>query len=240
MRSLSGSRALLQKARDAGATRILVGLSGGKDSLVVTDLCVSVFGQENVEAFSMYIVKDLRCCETPVRYAENRWKLKVHRVPHWSLGAKHKHAVFMPVRRQALGWRDMKMVDVEALVKKMSGIEWLAYGHRMDESLERRAMLHSYGELYGQGGLNLAQKRAYPLWDWKARDVFSYMGARRIPRPPSFGITNASGLNFRLPTLKWLRANYPDDLEKLKVIYPFLDAAFKREEFFGGEKEEAK
>jgi 3'-phosphoadenosine 5'-phosphosulfate sulfotransferase (PAPS reductase)/FAD synthetase len=229
--SLRGARALLERARDAGAQRILVGFSGGKDSLATLDLCVGTFGASNVEAYFMYLVEGLRCVETLVDWAGRRYGVRIHKLPHFVLGNMYKHAVLMPHRPSVTGLRDTKMTDIEALARQRSGIEWLAYGHRMDESLERRGMLHKLS------GINFDQKRVYPLWDWRKRDVYSYLGAKRLPIPCSFGKEGMAGVDLGPDTLRYMRQHYPEDYAKVLRVFPFAEAQLKREDFYGQERD---
>src|SRR5271154_4052965 len=50
---LAGARRMLHELH-ARADGVMVGLSGGKDSLVTLDLCIDEFGSEHVKPFFMY------------------------------------------------------------------------------------------------------------------------------------------------------------------------------------------
>lgn len=218
MGSLRAARALCEAARSDSC---LVGLSGGKDSLAVLDICMSVF--KHVECYAMYLVPGLRCVEESIQRATARYGVTVHPVPDWFLGQAIRAAIYRPHVYQAMGWRATKAVHVEATLRKQTGITWIAYGHRMDESLERRGMLHSIS------GFDEKGSRIYPIWDWSAADVWSYLRARKVQPPPSLGGGHAVRLN--TACFKWLREHYPDDLERIYEYFPFSRAILKREEF---------
>jgi phosphoadenosine phosphosulfate reductase len=209
-----------------GGAKILVGLSGGKDSLVTLDLCVREFGSENVRAFFRYFVKGLRCVESTIRWCERRYKIDVDYFPHWTLGLAYKYATYMPHRTGASEWRDMKLIDVEAAARKKSGVEWIAYGHRMADSIERVAMLK------GIAGHDRVGSRCYPLWKWNEASVFAYMRAKKIPMPPKLTILRkaASGVSFEEDTLLAIRAKFPDDFAKIVAVFPFVEAKIARYE----------
>jgi 3'-phosphoadenosine 5'-phosphosulfate sulfotransferase (PAPS reductase)/FAD synthetase len=221
---LGNARTLLQEVREQSDS-ILVGLSGGKDSLAVLDLCASIFPK--VEAYYMYLVRDLRCVESGINYVARRYDVKVHKYPHWRLGQFMKYGVYMPHRATAAAWRDCRFIDIEAKAQEDSGIEWSALGHRMTDSLERRGMLNPLQ------GIDHKTRRVYPIWLWKTKAVFAYLRAKRIPLPPSLSAEqrNMTSANLRVDTLIYMREHYPDDYEKMKEVFPYAEAQIKRREF---------
>lgn len=55
------------------APRILVAVSGGKDSLATLDVCIRHFGRENVTGFLMELVPGLECEWRSIRAVERRF-----------------------------------------------------------------------------------------------------------------------------------------------------------------------
>ncbi len=222
---LADARRLLREVHSR-SPQVIIGLSGGKDSLVTLDLCVREFGADNVSAFFMYFVKDLRCVETTVRWCERHYKIVVHRLPHWCLGLAYKYATYMPHRTGADQWRDMRLVDVEQLARTKTGSEWLAYGHRMADSIERVGMLNRIS------GLDDVGRRVYPLWRWNEASVIAYLRARKIPPPPKLTILKRAmtGVSFQEDTLLAIRDKFPDDFQKILEVFPFLPAKLARYE----------
>lgn len=62
----------LEKAR-LNDPKILVGLSGGKDSLATLDLCIKAFGKANVYPFCMEFIPNLRVIDEMLGYAIKRF-----------------------------------------------------------------------------------------------------------------------------------------------------------------------
>lgn len=206
----------------------MVGLSGGKDSVVTLDLCCQTFPR--VEAYFMYLVPGLRCVETQIDYLERKYKVKVHRLPHWHLAELLKHSVYRPHAVQAATTRKLGLVDFENYLRETTEIEWFAYGHRMAHSLERRGMLtHLHG-------IDRKAHRTYPIYRWKTSEVFSYLRSKKIPLPPRLTTrenTNMSGIGLEPDSLEYLRDNYPDDYEKVLKIFPYSGAGLAKQEFYG-------
>ncbi len=204
--------------------KVIVGLSGGKDSLVTLDLCVREFGAQNVRAFFMYFVKGLDCVESMIRWCEKRYKISVDYFPHWTLGLAYKYAVYMPHRTGTSEWRDMRLVDVENAARAKTGVEWLAMGHRMTDSIERVAMLK------GIAGLDTPGRRVYPLWRWNEASVIAYLRTHKIPRPPRLTILKRSmtGVSFEEDVLLYIRDKFPADYAKIMKVFPYAEAKLAR------------
>lgn len=222
---LAESRLLLNRVH-AAAEKVVVGLSGGKDSLATLDLCVATFGAENVSCFYMYMVKGLRCVEATIRWAERRYGVEVLMLPHWQLGRAYKYAVYMPHRHGADEWRDMKMGDVEQLARQRTGARWIAYGHRSNDSIERVAMLSA------NGGLDEVGRRVYPLRAWNEAAVRAYLRAKRIPSPPKLTFLKraSTGVSFQEDVLLTIKERYPDDYARILEVFPYVDAKLARHE----------
>src|ERR1700687_3818291 len=71
---------VLKAARALGITSVLVAFSGGKDSLVCLDLATKIF--DHVVPYQLYWVKDLEFKAQTIRWAEQRYRLKVLQYPH--------------------------------------------------------------------------------------------------------------------------------------------------------------
>ena len=203
---------------------MVVGLSGGKDSLVTLDLCVREFGAENVRAFFMYLVKGLDCVESTLRWCMRHYEIDVEFLPHWQLANSYKYAEYMPHRTGASEWRDTRLIDIEQAARLKTGADWLAYGHRMTDSIERVGMLSKLK------GLDPVGRRVYPLWRWNEASVMSYLRHHKIPQPPKLTILKRSmtGVSFQEDTLLAIRSKFPDDYEKIVEVFPYLPAKLAR------------
>lgn len=184
------------------------------------------FGAPRVRAFFMYLVRGLRCVEQTIRWCERRYGISVEFIPHWRLGLAYKYATYMPHRRSADGWRDTRQKDIEQFARARLGDGWIAYGHRMSDSIERVGMLSR------NGGFDEAGRRVYPLRSWNEAGVVAYLRARGIPPPPRLTILKRSmtGVNFQEDTLIAIRDRYPDDFALIVEKFPYLPAKLVRYE----------
>lgn len=222
MRRLELTLQALHSLRDAGHQEIIVSFSGGKDSVAVLDLCHRVF--ERVHAFFLYVVPGLECEESILRRFEAKYGLKFLRLPSPTIANLLKSGWMVPhafrLRRQ------LKFDDLYRAARKKTGAHYIALGHRMDESLQRRGMISSTTE----NGIDHKNGKVYPLAHWNAKSVYSYLRHRQIPMVDHFGAWDTTGLSFERGTLQRLRERFPGDYEKLCDVFPMLPAKVLRDE----------
>ena len=209
-------------------SRVLVAFSGGKDSLATLDICAKAFSR--VDAFFMYVVKDLECEERLLAGASKYPNVKLHRIPHPELARLLRGGFLSPYRGQSDGIRDVRMRDSEAYIRSVTGSHWVAYGWRACESVHRRMALKTLGDIDKRGG------RFFPLSKWLAGDVIGYLRSNKIPIPPRFGkdgtYTAPSGFSMTPHCLRWLKAEHPADFDKVCRVFPLADAMVRRIDFF--------
>ena len=201
---LTRARAALvrQAERDQA---VAVSLSGGKDSLVVLDLCCRTFPV--VEAYFLYLVPGLEAVEAPARAAAKKQGVPLTVFPHWNLAEYMRRGIFHHRVRQV---PRLKFKTAERYIRLKMGIEWIAYGHRQSDSYNRRLFLEDAGHVEEH------TSRLYPIYDWVDRDVRAYMKMRNIPTPPTYGQTGrSSGFDLTSECMEWLRKSNRRDYEKV-------------------------
>lgn len=207
---LAHERAARVSALSGGS--LLLGLSG-KDSFVSLDIAAEHF--KRIVCFHLYLVRGMRCLEAPLEAVCARCKAELIFVPHWDLARLLKHAVLRPHNVRADKLPTMKKADSEALARKRSGIEWIAYGERLSDSFVRRLFWRKIDGVYEEG------KRCTNIPDWLDADVAGYMTARKLPQPCRFGDGKRSaGFELTPECLKWLKQHHPRDFAQVLKVFP--------------------
>lgn len=198
---------------------VLVSFSGGKDSLVVLDLCSRYF--RRVECFFMYLVPGLRCVEGSMKFARERYGVKILEYPHPMISDAIKNGHYCSGYMTATEVPYLTQGDVYDLARRESGIELIATGMKGADNFWRRRNLKQSKE-----------NTIHPIKEWMHADVLAYMKARELPAPPAHkGVS--TGVCLRIPALLWLHDDFPDDFEKMEQVFPYIGAVVKRREFYG-------
>ncbi len=196
---------------------VLVGFSGGKDSIVTLDLCMRYF--KRVIPFFLYIVPNLGFQERTLQWYENRYDTEIIRLPHFEVSNFMRYGSFRePDQKVPI----VGITDEYNYLRLLTGATWIAAGERIDDSIIRRAMIKQSG--------SIDQKRArfYPLAYWKKKEVLGYIKHHRLKLP-----TDSKGLGFSFKSLEgrelaFVKKHYPEDYAKIESLYPYCGAAVER------------
>lgn len=235
--------AALERAGRASALSggsIMIGLSGGKDSLVTLDIIVRSGAFKRIECFAMYLVPGLKCFELPVLRAVDRYRklqrisgkgfgsaftnvtFPVHFVPHWELPDMLRNGICCPEYRGTSKLKSMRLVDTERALTAKTGIDFFAYGDRATDGLGRRLYTSKVD------GVHPEWRRLWPIWDWRDAEVKAYLRARNIPLPEHMGDGKTSGIALTPMSLYHLKEKHPDDFQKLLSVFPHAEAQVLR------------
>ena len=201
---------------------VIVGFSGGKDSVVTLDLCFKFF--KKVQPFFMYLVPNLKFQEKMLMWYEKRYKINIMRIPHFEVSNFLKYGSFTLYDENV---DIVRINDIYNYVRIDTGIHWIAAGERCADSIVRNAMIKKSGSIDRKRG------RFYPLAYWKKDDVLQYIKYKKLylsPEQKSLGFSFRSLAGNELSVIK---ENYPDDFNKIKKIYPFVEAAIERFKKYG-------
>lgn len=196
---------------------VIVGFSCGKDSIVTMDLCFKYF--RHVYPYFLYIAPELEFQERVLRWYERKYKTEITRLPHPDVAQFLKYGSFcnpnfdVPV---------ISINDIYNYMRDISGAYWIACGERISDSIVRRAMIKN------SGSINQKRGRFYPVAEWKKKDVLAYIKHFKLligedSKRLGFSFKSLSGKE-----LSMVKETFPSDFEKLKNIYPLIDAAVKR------------
>jgi 3'-phosphoadenosine 5'-phosphosulfate sulfotransferase (PAPS reductase)/FAD synthetase len=200
---------------------ILLGFSGGKDSLVLLDLCARSF--EEVVCYFLYFIPGLQFLEKRLDYARRRWGVKILYYPHWVLFGALKHGVYCDKANQFGDLKEIKMNMVYQTVMAETGINLLATGAKQSDSRWRKVYFK----------IAKFQNIIYPIRGWNKYDILSYLKMHDIPIPQSEAGGQSSGADMSPNFLWFLYDNYPDDFKRLEEVFPYVKAIVKRREYYG-------
>jgi 3'-phosphoadenosine 5'-phosphosulfate sulfotransferase (PAPS reductase)/FAD synthetase len=179
--------------------------STGKDSIVMADLLQSYSGRK--EFVFLYFVKGLEIKQRLIDYYEKKWNVQIHQQPHYghlSLKTGKKY----------------KLADIEHGLRAKFNISWIAQGIRRDESLARRGML-----AHLPYGIDERTKKLYPIADYSAKQVMSYIKLHKLPLPVEY--QHGWKHDFSVPDvdgLIYLKNNFLGDYQKVITEFPHLEA----------------
>jgi len=220
---------MLKGLQAEGEKRIAVAFSGGKDSLAVLDLCCNVFGPGNVYPVYLYFCKEDVGLEGQIlRFAERRWSFgkRLIRLPHPALKRMLEVSdgrTFSPERNDRLHQVKYTWNEVESIARKRGNLHWVAFGMRMQDSLNRRGMINKCNGVWRKTERGKFVYRCYPCYDWTHIDILSYLKARKLPLPLMKGAkahkssgTSPMSYTFMLA----LKKDNPAEYERLNRLFP--------------------
>lgn len=217
---------IVKQIRDK-ADSVIVGFSCGKDSVVTLDVCSRYFPR--VEVFFMYLVPGLSFQERYIEYIESRYHIEVLRYPHWQLGGMIQSASFRPYTKDTRA-PTLEISDIENQVRHDTGLHWIAYGSKISDSLERRAMIKQCGGVSERSG------RFYPIAGFNKEAVLQHMIARNILAAPDYQYWGRSFGRLWYDELAGIKEHYPNDYQKILEYFPYAEAVIKKREFAGADQ----
>lgn len=201
---------------------VIVGISGGKDSVACLDLCMRYF--KHVQPYFMYIVPDLSFQERTLKFYENKYSVEIIRIPHFMVSDFMRYGSF---RLMDLTVPIVNTREMYNYLREETGIYWIAGGERISDSMIRRAMIKE------SSSIDFDRGRFYPLAYWNKANVLSYNKLNRLP----LSFENIKlGFSFRSlmgREIKVIKKEFPEDYEKIKAFYPLIDAEVAWENMYG-------
>lgn len=210
--------------------RALVALSGGKDSLVVLDLAIKVYGKKNLQFFNLEFLPGMQANEDLLAYPKKRFGInEIQKYPHEGFLRCYKNGYFTWESNQ----KDMlpnigrnEMYDMIARVNKVNTV--ITGLKRIDQFTT--ALQVKWGAVYG--GV------VTPIYQWRTDDVLDYLKGNKIDLPDIYVKGGSRGVGISYETIKWLDEFYPEDMKVMESYFPFCRAVvFRKEKYGTGAKE---
>jgi 3'-phosphoadenosine 5'-phosphosulfate sulfotransferase (PAPS reductase)/FAD synthetase len=196
-------------------------VSFGKDSLATLDLCCQVFGR--VEAYYLFRVRDLDMVRSWADEVLKRTGVRVRMYPHFDLARSYRYHVLQPhwrLRRESVP--ALRMADIDAAFRLDAAVGWIAYGWRRNDSFSRALIMKK------TAGYDPQRRVVYPLRSWRRQQVYDYLDARGIARPPTLGRKEQGGLDFHPEAFAALST---EDRRRWLADFPFTEAQLAEKVF---------
>ena len=182
--------------------------SAGADSIITLDLCCKY--AKKVVALHLYWAKDLSFHERIIKHYEKRYNIECIR-------KLHPDVVIWLNNRLKAKIPQYKFKDVIQSVKEQVDVDWIAYGYRKSESLQRLSMITSCK------GINEKNKIIYPIGYWSKNTCRKYIKKYKLPLPINYEYGFRDIGIFKGKPLLFIYNNFPKDYEKIKKTIPFID-----------------
>jgi 3'-phosphoadenosine 5'-phosphosulfate sulfotransferase (PAPS reductase)/FAD synthetase len=211
------SMAVLAEARQAGASRLAVLVSGGRDSACLAHMVAR--SQISASFIHHYIVPDLEISEIPLRGLEQQLGIKITRVPSVLRQSMFEGDVLCINKIwDAQATTSPRSATFDRFVLAIAKAEWLATGIRKSESPMRMLALTKHPNP------NPKLKKVYPLADWLKQDVRDFIEREKITISPSYPLMNRSFDSVNLKHVYPLKSAMPGDYKKICSDFPLMDA----------------
>ena len=203
---------------------VIVAFSGGKESIVVLDMCMKHF--KRVVPFFMYYIPGLSFQEKQIRWYENRYGIEIVRLPHFELSNLLRYGT---LRSPDYDVPIISINDIYEWMRDKTGIRWIAAGERSGDSVIRGAMIkHS-------GSIDDKRWRFYPVAWWNQQEILDYIKVKKLYRgidSRTLG-TSFEGVNTR--SFVFLKEHFPSDYERALKLFPLAEGAVVRYQVYGKE-----
>ena len=201
--------------------KVLVSFSMGKYSIVTLDLCMKYFKQ--VQPFFMYLVPDLKFQEEALAKYERHYGVDIIRVPHFENADFYRYGSFSDADYSV---PRVKIRAIYEAIRQETGIQWIASGEKINDSVVRRAMLkHS-------GSIDVERGRFYPVMYWRDADIKRYMQVNNLLYPEFNRKLGFSFHSLAGKELSAIKRIYPDDYARILKFFPEAQAGLLQYEIY--------
>lgn len=223
------SAELMQKMAEKTNGVSLLAFSTGKDGLCAWVEMRKYFTK--ITPVYYYMIPGLSFIEKTLSYYEDFFQTKIIRLPNpnvirmMNAGTFQSPATWSIIKK--FKFPEPKREELCEYVKEDNGIDKGAYtaiGNRMYDNLSRYRAISKFG------AINDKIKTFFPVYDYKIADVVNSIQSAGVRLPIDYRIWGKTfdGLDYRF--IAPLKKLFPDDYEKIKAFFPFIDLEIARYE----------
>lgn len=210
---------VVKRAKAQGIDEVIVGVSGGRDSVATLDLCCKHFSK--VRGYFMYIVKDLSFQRRYLSYLKKRFDVDIYEVPAWNLSLYFREGYFRNPTEKSSNVRRLTQKDINRHVRNKLGIEWIATGEKQVDSIERMTQIKSVN------AINEDRKVLWPLAVWSHYEVQDHLLREKITSSPEYEMGLQGNNSFGKlwgQNCSVIKKQFPEDYQKIKRRFPLIEA----------------
>ena len=207
--------------------KILLSFSGGKDSIAMWLFLRDTF---DITPYLLYLVPGLESDAEILAYYEKYFGQKIHVMPHPLLYQYLNSLQFQPPQNVAKIWAmnlpDFTYADVDNVVASQfigTNNWYCAVGMRARDNLDRRYMIMQTGVL-SEG----KRRFYYAVWDFTIDQVWEIIRVNKCKVPKAYHYNGRTLTALDYQYLKPLKEHYPKDFDKIREVFPLVDAEFYR------------
>lgn len=209
-----------------------IAISRGKDALACWLICREYFSKV-IPYYTVNVpTKPMAEHERSfLDYCENFFGTKIQLFLNGDVGEWIYNYIFQP-------WQDLDELDQLSDIHSRKYFYYLPYLEgKPDDSwgcsgikgCDNGLMRRMFNK---RPGIREDDKTFYPVYSWSHDEVFEFLQREGMRLPSDYLCHNKTIMGLPIaPQLAWLKENIPEDFEKLKLIYPLIEAQLARNEF---------
>jgi hypothetical protein len=171
------------------------------------------FQRKSLEYYQNEVFKDERIIQVPSPAIYRQLAYYMYQHPG-AVDALHDADIYIP------HYDELFMIVKAGL--GLPGDTYTGVGVRITDSLNRRFSIKRYG------AENAKRCQFYPVFDWTNDVLISEIRQSGIKLPVDYRIWGRSFDGFHYKFLKPLKDHFPDDFERVKALYPFVELELLR------------
>ena len=205
---------------------VLLSFSCGKDS-ISTWLQIKPFFKK-VIPFYLYTVPHLGFVDRALDYYEDFFQTRIYSFPHPNGLKMIKNAMFgVPfaaeywINNSQIRFTEYDYRELENVIRSCDEVPEEAYsaiGVRAGDSIQRRMAIKN------NGAVHHGQKTFYPIAYYNPEDLCDMLEKSGVKLPPDYHMFQRSFDGFPDMFTRPIREYYPEDYEKIKEVFPLVDA----------------
>lgn len=223
---------------------VLLCFSRGKDSLCAW-LYMRHLGIENIVPYTLITIPGLSFVEKSITYFEEVFDTPIRQYMNGETYLNLNQLFYQPLEDQEFiaskGFWEFYCIAVAQLLSQELEYkegEWiLARGISMYDTLNRIKWVHNLRGFRSSPPFVIEE--FFPCWDWKPSQIREFIKKKGVSLTLDYTLDKTDMTDVPLlSTLVNMKRKYPEDFERVKLYYPFIEARIARNEF--RKKREAK